>query len=89
MGGMQVNIMLKKELRVLHLDPQAARKRLSSRDHTGGSLQHWWNFKDHPNIDALPTTRPHLLTLLLVESTDFKIRHSTCWPTFHCSNTWV
>ena len=41
MVGMQVNIMLKKELRVLHLDPQAARKRLSSRDHTGGSLQHW------------------------------------------------
>ena len=40
MVGMQVNIMLKKELRVLHLDPQATRKRLSSRDHTGGSLQH-------------------------------------------------
>ena len=40
MGGMQVNIMLKKELRVLHLDPQATRKGLSSRDHTGGSLQH-------------------------------------------------
>ena len=48
MVGMQVNIMLKKELRVLHLDPQAARKRLSSRDHTGGSLQHWVELQSPP-----------------------------------------
>jgi hypothetical protein len=40
MVGMQVSIMLKKELKVLHLDSQATRKRLSSRDHTGGSFQH-------------------------------------------------
>ena len=37
----QANIMLEKDLRVLYLDPQAARKRLTSREPIGGSLQHW------------------------------------------------
>jgi hypothetical protein len=40
MVGMQANTMLKKELRVLHLDPKAARKRLSSREQIGGSVLH-------------------------------------------------
>ena len=39
MAGMQADMMLEKKLRVLHLDPKAARKRLSSRDLIGGSLQ--------------------------------------------------
>ena len=43
MAGMQADMMLEKKLRVLHLYPKAARKRLSSRDLKWGgvSLQHW------------------------------------------------
>ena len=40
MAGMQADMMLEKKLRVLHLYPKAARKRLSSRDLIEGSLQH-------------------------------------------------
>ena len=57
MAGMEADMMLEKNLRVLHLDPKAARKRLSSRDLTGGS-----NFKAHHHNDTLPPTRPlHLI----------------------------
>ena len=35
MAGMQADMMLEKKLRVLHLYPKAARKRLSSRDLMG------------------------------------------------------
>ena len=38
MAGMEADIMQEKNMRVLHLDPKAARKKLSSRDLIGGSL---------------------------------------------------
>ena len=40
MTGMKAGMMQKK-LRVLHLYSKAARKKLSSRDIIGGSLQYW------------------------------------------------
>ena len=38
---MEADMMLETNVRVLQLDSKAARKRLSSRDLTGVSLQHW------------------------------------------------
>ena len=39
MTVMKADKILEKKLRVLHLDPKAARKRLSSRDLIGGFIQ--------------------------------------------------
>ena len=41
MVGMQAKTILKKELRVLHLDPKEARKQLSSKEIIEGFLQDW------------------------------------------------
>ena len=48
MAGMQANIMLEKEIAVLFLEPKAARKRLSSRELIGDSLQHWVELQSPP-----------------------------------------
>jgi hypothetical protein len=58
--------MLEKELRVLHLDPKATRKRLFCRLPGGGSLPHWAELehrasKHHLHSDVLPPMRPYLL----------------------------
>jgi hypothetical protein len=66
-GSLQANVELEKELRVLHLDPKAARRRLAStgsqnalspalgRPGVLGAL------KAHLQNDVLHSTRPHLL----------------------------
>jgi hypothetical protein len=53
-GSIQVDMVLEKELRVLHLDKTAARRGLPSRQLGGGS-------QSLPHSDTLPPTRPHLL----------------------------
>jgi hypothetical protein len=58
-GGVQANMVLEKELRVLRLDPQAAEG-----SHTGYSLS-IGHLKAHPDSGTFPPTRPHLLTLPL------------------------
>ena len=50
--------MVLEELRVLHLDLKAARRRLEF--HTDKSLS-LGDLKAHPHSDILPPTRPHLL----------------------------
>ena len=51
MAGMQTVMMLEKKVRVLHLYPVAARKRLSSRDLIWGDLfSTGRNFKAHPTV---------------------------------------
>ena len=57
MAGMQADMKLEKNLRVLHLYPKAARKNLSNMDLIGGSNSK--NFKPHPHSDAPPPTRLH------------------------------
>jgi hypothetical protein len=55
-GGTQADMVLEKELRVLHLDQQAA----ESMCHTGCSLSTGY-LKAHPHSDTLLPIRPHLL----------------------------
>ena len=45
---MQADMMLEKELRVLHFDPKAARKKLSSREGIGGSVLHLVELQSPP-----------------------------------------
>ena len=45
---MQADMMLEKELRVLHFDPKAARKKLSSREGIGGSVLHLVELESPP-----------------------------------------
>jgi hypothetical protein len=54
---MQADMVLEKELRVLHLDPQTAKAAVN---HTGHSLI-IGDLKAHPLSDTLSPTRPHLL----------------------------
>ena len=42
-------MMLEKELRVLHFDPKAARKKLSSREGIGGSVLHLVELQSPPS----------------------------------------
>ena len=56
MLGLNADMMLEKKLRVLHLNPKAVRKRLSSKEE--GLFSTGMNFKAHPHSDALPPTRP-------------------------------
>jgi hypothetical protein len=50
--------MMLEELRILHLNQKAVRRRLEF--HTGWSLS-IGNLKAHSHSDTLPPTRPHLL----------------------------
>ena len=65
-GSVQAHMVLE-ELRVLHLVPKAARRRLISRKLEGGFL------KAHPNNDTLPSRKPHLLIVSLPEPCLFKL----------------
>ena len=61
--------MVLEELRVFHLDPQAAEGSTGSQEecliHTRQSLSMGGDFKAHPHSDALPLTRPHFLIVPL------------------------
>jgi hypothetical protein len=57
--SLQADMVLEKELRVLHLDPKAAR-RIFDLFHTGQSFS-IGDLKAYPNSDTLPPTRLHLL----------------------------
>ena len=52
---MQADMMLEKELRVLHFDPKAVRKKLSSREGMGGSVLHLVELqsKQYPGFSPL------------------------------------
>ena len=56
-GGMQADMVLEKELSVLHLDPQAAEAAVYSTEHSLSK----GDLKACPCSDVLPPTRPHLL----------------------------
>ena len=78
MAGTKADMMLEKKLTALHLYPKAARKRLSSRDLTGGSLfSTGRNVKAHRYSDALPPTRPLYHIMPLTQLSIFKLQHST------------
>jgi hypothetical protein len=64
--------MLERLLRILHLDPKASRKRLSSANsqkegliHAGHSLNIKGDLKACLHSDTLPPTRPHFLIVPL------------------------
>jgi hypothetical protein len=59
-AGRQADMVLEKELRVLHLDWQAAGRESG----TGPGLS-FWSLKAHPPSDTLPPSRPHVLIVLL------------------------
>ena len=65
------------ELRVLHLGLKAARRRLGF--HIGWSLG-IGDLKAHPQIDTLPSTRPHLLIVPFSMGQAFK--PMTLWGLF-------
>jgi hypothetical protein len=56
-GSVQADMVLEKELRILHLDPMTARKRFF---YTGQNLS-IGDPKAYLHSDTLPLTRPHLL----------------------------
>jgi hypothetical protein len=58
-GSIHADMVLKKELRVLHLDLKIPRRRLSS----SGSQEEALKARSHS--DTLPPTRPHLLIVPL------------------------
>jgi hypothetical protein len=68
-GSIQASMVLE-DLRVLHLDLTAARRKLALRQLGGLS------FKAHPYSDTLPLTRPHLLIVPLPGTRVFKPPHS-------------
>jgi hypothetical protein len=65
----QADLVLKKELRFLHLDPKSEE---GDYVHTGCSLSIYKISKPHLHSDILPLTRPHLLIMLLLMSHTFK-----------------
>jgi hypothetical protein len=68
-GCIQADVVLEKDLRVLHLEPKATRRRLSSpgtQEEEGRCLLHWAELehrtsKPRPHSDSLPPARPHPL----------------------------
>jgi hypothetical protein len=67
-SSVHADMVLEMELRVLHLDPKAVRRRLS---HIGKSLS-LGDLKTHPYRDTRSPTRPHLLIVSLSMGQAFK-----------------
>jgi len=74
-GSVQADMVLEKELRVLHLDPKAARRKFFIC--TGQSLSARGDLKARPHGDTLPPTRPRLLIAPLLMGHAFK--HMSLW----------
>ena len=76
-GSIQADMLLEKELRVLHLDLQAA-----ERDHHTGSSLGMVDLKAWPHNDTLCPTKPYLLQGHTLECGGSTVGHTgTCYST--------
>jgi hypothetical protein len=64
-----------KDLRVLHLDPKAGRRKLTI-FYTGWSLSIGGDLKANPHSHTLPPTKPHLLIVLLSMGQAYSNHHT-------------
>lgn len=79
-AGIQTDVVLKKELRVLYLDPNAARRgRHRCLDFFFGRFKAYPFLQTSPNKDMPTPTRPHLFVFPFEVVHSQMIKHSNIW----------